>query len=169
MLMKKLLLALVVTATGYTLNAQTLVRQVVASGGGYSSASSGSLSYTTGELVIETGTSGSFMLTQGFQQPDANPSTGIKTTQAVKVDYKLYPNPAREAITLSLKSPESITANCYIYDATGKLVERLEKDAVQVTDYSHSFNLSAYSAGNYFLKITGADNTVLQTISFSKQ
>jgi len=51
-----------------SIHAQTLSPSVVASGGGYASNATGSLSSTIGEPVNTTLTSGSIMLTQGFQQ-----------------------------------------------------------------------------------------------------
>lgn len=50
------------------LYAQSLARKVIASAGGFQSNAAGSLSYTIGESVTQTVTSGSNMLTQGFQQ-----------------------------------------------------------------------------------------------------
>ncbi|OWY20129.1 hypothetical protein C7N43_23130 [Sphingobacteriales bacterium UPWRP_1] len=50
--------------------AQSLTPQVVASGGGYAQGGGYSLSYTIGEPVTATLTSGSNILTQGFHQPD---------------------------------------------------------------------------------------------------
>lgn len=55
----------------FGLSAQSLSPQVIASSGGYYSNGSGSLSWTLGETMTETFTSGSPQLTQGFQQPDA--------------------------------------------------------------------------------------------------
>lgn len=55
--------------------AQTLERSVIGTTGSSSTAGNIHISSTVGEAVIQTGQSGSFILTQGFQQPDANPGT----------------------------------------------------------------------------------------------
>jgi hypothetical protein len=49
-------------------NAQLPAQQVVSAGGGYYANSSGSVSVTIGEMVIQTVGTGPNMLTQGFQQ-----------------------------------------------------------------------------------------------------
>lgn len=51
------------------ISAQSLSPQVIATTGGYTSNAAGSLSYTVGETVIQTLSTGSHTLTQGFQQP----------------------------------------------------------------------------------------------------
>ena len=49
--------------------AQSLSPKVIASAGGYFTSANASLSWTLGETIGQTFTNGSYMLTQGFQQP----------------------------------------------------------------------------------------------------
>lgn len=49
--------------------AQTLSPTAISSAGGYSTGTSVSLSWTLGEIATETFSNGSYILTQGFQQP----------------------------------------------------------------------------------------------------
>ncbi len=165
--MKKALLVLLLGVASHGLHAQSVSRQVVASAGGATSNSAGSLSSTVGEVVIATATSGSFLLTQGFQQPDANP-TGIAGTKQVTVNYNLYPNPAQDVITLSLQSASEISIGCYIYDASGKLLLQQDKAVVNATRYNQSFNIASFAAGNYFLKVVNISGNEVQTIPFTK-
>lgn len=165
--MKKALLVLLLGAATHGLHAQSISRQVVAAAGGTTSNSAGSLSSTVGEIVIATATSGSFLLTQGFQQPDANP-TGIANTKQVLVNYNLYPNPAQDAITLSLQSEGNFSASFYIYDAAGRLLLQEDKAAVSTTKYSRTFNISSFTTGNYFLKVVNLSGSEVKTIPFTK-
>lgn len=55
--------------TAFHVHAQSLSPQVIATSGGYYSNAAGSLSFTVGETVTPTITSGGYTLTQGFQQP----------------------------------------------------------------------------------------------------
>ena len=66
--MKKLylLLFIFVTAGGFS---QSLSPAVISAAGDYSTGASASLSWTLGELATETLNNGSYILTQGFQQP----------------------------------------------------------------------------------------------------
>lgn len=165
--MKKPMLTLSLLLSTGLLYAQSIERQVIGSSGGYSSTATASVSSTVGETVIATGTSGSFVITQGFQQPD-NTTTGVKKTE-ITVDYKLYPNPAQNSIMLSLKAATNVSLNFYIYDAVGRLVHKLENDAKQTNSYEHSFDIASYSPGNYLLKIRAADGKLAETIPFTKQ
>jgi len=165
--MKKALLVLLLGAATHGLHAQSISRQVVASAGSATSNSAGSLSSTVGEIVIATATSGSFLLTQGFQQPDANP-TGVENTKQVTVNYNLYPNPAQDVITLSLQSVGEISAGLYIYDASGRLLLQQDKAVVNATRYNQTFNIASYAAGNYFLKVVNATGNEVKTIPFTK-
>ena len=98
--MKKLLLILAFFGLMLSfLSAQTLSRQVIGSTG----SANEQLSSTTGETVVNTAVSGTFILTQGFQQPD-NTTVGIRQPIEVVVSYNLYPNPALDLITLELNS-----------------------------------------------------------------
>ena len=78
--MKKTLLFLLLL-TSFKIYCQTSAPQVIASGGGYTSTPQFSNSYTIGEMcLIETYQPGSFILTQGFQQPN-------KKTELVSNDF----------------------------------------------------------------------------------
>lgn len=165
--MKKAFIMLCLGVASHTLYAQSMSRQVVASAGHHATNSSGSLSSTVGEIVINTATSGTFLLTQGFQQPDANP-TGINKTNGIEVSYSLFPNPASDAITLSLKASAGISVNIYIYDAAGRLIQQLEKAVMNESSYTHSFNIASCSAGNYYLKIVNQSASEVKTIPFTK-
>jgi hypothetical protein len=69
--MKKTLLIITALAFATLSFSQQLSRYVVASGGNYSTGSGISLSSTIGESMVTTLTSGSSILTQGFQQPNS--------------------------------------------------------------------------------------------------
>ncbi len=65
-----LLLTLSLLLLGFSIFAQSIEREVVASSGDYYEGANISLSWTLGEIATETYDNGSNILTQGFQQPD---------------------------------------------------------------------------------------------------
>jgi len=73
--MKKLLLLSVVCFVVVSANGQSISSSVVASAGGYSEAGEISLSWTLGELAVETFTASELILTQGFQQSKSFPES----------------------------------------------------------------------------------------------
>ena len=90
--MKKQLVLLLLICSA-AVQAQSLSPQVLSSGGGYAEGASLSLSYTIGEIAVETLTGTSLVLTQGFQQPlDVG---GTFTPESMYPDWKVqtWPNP----------------------------------------------------------------------------
>jgi hypothetical protein len=67
--MQKILIVLFASLATLQSPAQTLSPTVLATSGGYSSGGGYSLSYTVGETIVTTLQAGSYLLTQGFQQP----------------------------------------------------------------------------------------------------
>lgn len=65
----------------------------------------------------------------------------------------LYPNPVSLKLELKLNSEEKLLIS--IFDTTGKLLN-------EITDYKseNEIDVSAYAAGNYFLKIKGANGKI---------
>ena len=99
-IMKKLLLTITAVAFATLSFSQQVSRYVVASGGNYSTASGISVSSTIGEPMVTTLTSGSYILTQGFQQSFSAPLASVvinnplegenfTTSNNVTVSYRL--------------------------------------------------------------------------------
>jgi hypothetical protein len=68
---KKIITVFILFSTSIFADAQSISRSTLSSSGGYFSSSAGSLSWTIGQPAVSTLSSGTNMLTQGFQQPDA--------------------------------------------------------------------------------------------------
>ena len=100
-------------ATG-TVSAQ----EVVSSQGDSYSNGSGSIDFTIGEVVINTGTDGSNDLTQGFHQTNWN-FVGLED-HATSYEATIYPNPTSEVLNIRTSTFENVTYT--LYDAQGKLV-----------------------------------------------
>src|SRR5690606_4852567 len=88
---------------------------LVSSSGTYSENSSGSISWSIGEVVIVTSSSGSNDVTQGFHQSRIYFS-GIEELKELEIS--LYPNPTSEFV--NIVSPNSVKLS--IYDMSGRLV-----------------------------------------------
>jgi hypothetical protein len=72
-------IVLVATLFGADATAQSLKRKVIASAGGKMASGGYQLSYTIGEPVIAKFSSGRYVLSQGFQQPDLTNSWALST------------------------------------------------------------------------------------------
>lgn len=101
------------------LNAQTMERQVAATGGGTASAGNGiQIDYTIGESVIAPLSGAGLLLTQGFQQP----FTYVLGANSIFPFLAMYPNPTQGNTILHFSLPAEGTLEVLVYNAIGQRV-----------------------------------------------
>ena len=84
-------------------------------------------------------------------------NTTVGMAEAASIVARAYPNPTRDAVTITLASPLSANAIVHLHDVTGSLVTV----PVQVDGDQISTNLHSVPAGVYFLRVKdGAAQTV---------
>jgi hypothetical protein len=109
-----------------------LGQEVVSSQGGSYFSSSVVVDFTVGEIVINTVTGNSLVLTHGFHQPNLN-LTEIEE-HVPNFDAIVYPNPSSNLLTISTKDFNNV--NYKLYDSKGSLIVQnnlsFEKTEVQV-------------------------------------
>ncbi len=140
--MKKITIYFCITAIcSLSINAQ----EIITSSGDYYESSNASLSWTIGESMTETYTSGTTILTQGFQQSRLT-AISIFELDDLNITIKIAPNPTPDIITLYIDNYKDI--NYQLYDFNGKL---LKQSDVLSEETEINFTHLAYAA--YFLKI----------------
>ncbi|MEM6800547.1 MAG: T9SS type A sorting domain-containing protein [Bacteroidota bacterium] len=142
--------------------AQSISQQVISSLGN----NNPQLSYTVGEAIIETAEAGSFILTQGFHQPEET-SVSIDRDLAALVDYKLYPSPAKDKIHLELSTSRPLDVQLAMIDMRGRKIEKTKRLIIQDL-HKESFDVSQISAGIYVLQIMNRQGKLLQSLKFKK-
>jgi len=155
--MKKLLLILLcLPFIGF---GQVTSPSVVSSSGDSYNSSNVKMDYTLGEVVVETHTNGSTILTQGFHQEILK-----ITTEVVNLDIKtkIYPNPTTSILIVELE--KNVNADIMVYDVNGKLVikDRLNNEQQKQLDFSF------LKQGNYLLHINIADKESIYQINKTK-
>ncbi|MFT5250546.1 MAG: hypothetical protein ACJAUV_001020 [Flavobacteriales bacterium] len=93
-------------------------QQVVSTQGDSYSNGSGSIDFTIGEVITNTGTDGTNDLTQGFHQTNWN-FVGVEDF-APNYEVIIFPNPTEDVLNIRTSSFENVTYT--LYDAQGKLV-----------------------------------------------
>ena len=120
-------------------------QEVVSSQGETFSNANGSMDFTVGEVVINTGTNGTNDLTQGFHQTNWN-FLGVEDF-APNYEVTIFPNPTQDVLNIKTNTFENV--NYTLYDAQGKLVMQniltAEQTPIQVSQlapgaYSLSIN-----------------------------
>lgn len=145
--------------------AQQVSPDVIASAGDSYEGSEVSISWTLGEIAIETldPQNGNPILTQGFHQPDYI-ITEIDNFLSQSFELNVYPNPAHDFI--SIKSKE-INKDMYVslIDVNGKILlnKVLRKDETEIR-----IPLTNMVVGTYFILIATAEGELLKSFQIQK-
>ena len=155
--MKKLLLILLcLPFIGF---GQVTTPSVISSSGDSYSNGGVNMDYTLGEIVVETQTNSTTILTQGFHQGVLKVSTQVEN---IAFKTKVYPNPASDYLIIELE--QSVNADILVYDINGKLVIKDKLNDEQQKQLDFSF----LNTGNYILNINIADKQSVYQINKSK-
>lgn len=120
------------------------------------------ISWTIGEPIIETYSSGTNTLTQGFHQTKLI-ITAIDDIRAQIPELKVYPNPASEFIIIHF-SAETGKKEFTLYDLEGK--------AIKQDSFSNSetrIDVRSLAGGTYLLKIIMSESIQNQTFKIVKK
>jgi hypothetical protein len=96
-------------------------QQVVSSAGNFYSNTSGSISWTLGEIAIETLTTANNILTQGFQQSRLT-VTGIDDLPVLDFEIVVFPNPASDHLIIRTDKEQHKNLHYQLYDLSGKII-----------------------------------------------
>jgi len=149
------------------LSAQSLSPTVIASYGKWSNNGGYTLSATSGEMMIETFTGGTNILTQGFQQPDEK-TIGIQELNEDGLTIKIFPNPTSDLVMIDLQSENAESYGVIMYDLLGRalaLPGTLDRSHTQL---QQSFNLSPLPSATYFLCVVNAQGEIKNSFKIQK-
>ncbi|MFT7334058.1 MAG: hypothetical protein ACI81S_002282 [Sphingobacteriales bacterium] len=119
-------------------------QEVVSTQGDSYSNASGSIDFTIGEVIINTGTDGTNDLTQGFHQTNWN-FLGVEDF-APNYEAIIYPNPTEDVLNIRTSAFENVTYT--LYDALGKRVMQDKLSAEQTP-----IQVSQLAPGSYSLTL----------------
>lgn len=120
--------------------------------GGDTQNSSGSVSYTVGQIAVVTTTNsnGSTSVAEGVQQPYEIMAVGLDQYPQIVLNAVVYPNPTDNIAQLQLNGFEIPAGGlrAFLYDGTGKMLQNLN-----VTENLTSFQIGQYATGTYYLEL----------------
>lgn len=102
-------------------------QEVVSTQGDSYTNGSGSIEFTIGEVIIDTGTDGTNDFTQGFHQTNWN-FLGVEN-YAPNYEATIFPNPTEDVLNIRTSTFENVTYT--LYDSQGKLVMKGKISAEQ--------------------------------------
>lgn len=153
------LTAVFLLAIPFSLFAQnSLTPVVIASGGGFQASPSGSLSSTFGQLETETSTStsSSYVITQGFQQPEKM-LTGVEEIDN-SFEASVFPNPVQDFLTLELTVMQDVTVQLAWINASGQILYMPPAQLISAGTSQVSLDVSSFTSGTYFLRADLGDS-----------
>ena len=127
--------------------------------GGDAQGSTGSVSYTVGQVVTQTAanSNGSISVAEGVQQPYEIQTVGVNDYPMITLNAKVYPNPTENMAQLELNGFElpadGLQAN--LFNSKGKLLQR-----IPVTSDVTEFHIGQYATGTYYLELRHGEQSV---------
>lgn len=145
--------------------AQSIEPQVIASAGEHFDNGTVQLSWTLGEVMIDTYDNGTNILTQGFHQTELTVTSIEENLSNIRLN--LYPNPTSEFLNIELGNNDK-DINLQLFDMSGKLIHR---DVI--TAYTNKFVLpmNAVATGKYLVQMQSEDgqmNTTHQVVKVAQ-
>ncbi len=127
-------------------------QEVVSTGGDYFETNNGSVSFTIGEVVIETIENGQNCLTQGFQQSTLNVFT-IMDEKPTGKRWIVYPNPTQNVAKLRIPDYEGLRYQLCTYRG-----EIIEEGKIESEETLFSFVDSPLAA--YLIRVIDNNNYI---------
>lgn len=147
--MNKILKAFLSFAASISFLALSCGQTAITATGGSASGSGWTVSYTIGQVTYNTFSSENNTIAQGVQQPyEISVVTAIDNTEGIILEYKVYPNPTKEFIILTITPFNDENFKYCLYDLNGVLL--LEKKiGSDLTEISMDF----FTPSMYILRI----------------
>jgi len=146
--MKRLIFIFFAMLFVLSVNAQAK-QEVIASAGGYNTGGGVSISWTLGETIIPTYTSGNLILTHGFQQQLI--ITSVEENFDIMVNIKVFPNPASDNLYIRFEEPIDGEVVITLIDSQGRLVKT---ETMEATTTEKQIGLQELGGGIYYLRMT---------------
>lgn len=137
--------------------AQSISPEVIASAGEHFDNGTTQLSWTLGEVVIDTYDNGTNILTQGFHQTQLTVTSVEESLSDVRMN--MYPNPTSEFLNIELGNNEK-DINLQLFDMSGKLVH---KDVINAYDTKYVLPMNKVATGNYLVQMQSVDGKMNTT------
>jgi hypothetical protein len=161
---KILIIALFLLGFGVAMQAQTLDRISLSSGG----ISSDTLNATLGEIFVFSVSSGGISLDAGSQSDNSNTGgipSSVTQNETVQSVVLVYPNPVGDLLNLQINGLKSETIAFQVFDISGKLV--LQYNSVGA-NHIHQLQVKQLPSGNYFIQGYTANGENIRKIKFIK-
>lgn len=118
--------------------------------GGDAQGNGGSVSYTVGQIAVQTSSNGTNSVAEGVQQPYEILTVGVDDYPQIALNAVVYPNPTDNLAQLRLNGFEIPTGGlrAILYDGSGKMLQ-----SQSVTEDLTPFHIGQYATGTYYIEL----------------
>lgn len=118
--------------------------------GGEAAGSGGSVSYSVGQIAVQSNSEGSTSISEGVQQPYEIQTIGIDNYPGITLNAVVYPNPTQGTVILSINSFDSFSDIVFarLYDGNGKQIRE-----IRIADHQTEIGMESLSTGTYYLNL----------------
>lgn len=118
--------------------------------GGEAAGSGGSVSYSVGQIAVQSNSEGSTSISEGVQQPYEIQTIGIDNYPGITLNAVVYPNPTQGTVILSIDSFDSFSDIVFarLYDGNGKQIRE-----IRIADHQTEIGMESLSTGTYYLNL----------------
>ncbi len=134
--------------------------------GGEANGSGGSVSYSVGQIAVQSNSEGSTSISEGVQQPYEIQTIGIDNYPGITLNAVVYPNPTQGNLQLAISNEALGVTNeqwgVKVFDASGKFLF-----SKQIDGENTQLDLSPYATGTYYIKVCNGTD-VMKTFKVVK-
>jgi len=145
----QLLFSIILLCTSVLVFGQQIERSTLSAAGNSAEIGDIQLDWTLGQIAVSTVSSGSLILTQGFQQPIFTRTVGLdKLDKSLSLSH--YPNPTTGLVNFNFGDDNSDGVILELYDLRSSLLRKFVLEN-RINDYQ--LDMSAFEDGSYFAKV----------------
>ena len=129
--------------------------------GGTATGSGGTVTYTVGQIAVQTYSNGTFTISEGVQQPYEIQIIGVDDYPGITLNAMVYPNPTVGNVQLTINN-EQLEGEVKVFDMNGKFLfsKRIERQNTEIP-------MSDLATGTYFVNVLDGTQ-VLKTFKVVK-
>ena len=115
--------------------------------GGTASGNGGTVTYTVGQIAVQTNSDGNTSISEGVQQPYEISVVGVDDYPGISLSMSVYPNPTLDRLKLEISNGD-FDGEVKVFDMNGKylLSKKIEGQTTEM-------DFSPYAPGTYFVSV----------------
>ena len=121
--------------------------------GGEATGNGGSISFTVGQIAVQSNGDGTTTISEGVQQPYEISVSGVDNYPNITLNAVVYPNPTLDIVRLTIDNfdLQGGKVSARLFDGNGKLIKEL-----RIADSQTEIDMETLPSGTYYLNLFSA-------------